>query len=335
MTILTRATAKFFNWLLSRLPQHFLTYVRSRILWLLGISLEEISILDPRIIKNLDESSNFLPHFQIAQNLLVNVPSGHAFYVNQNQIKLLVKESSTWSAVFASNEHGFIPKQTKNIQTLAGIQCAIPVSNNYYHWLFDELPFTLCVINQDTNKSVNFVKCGGLKKYQTDVNEYLGLVVHEVEAWIKPQQILIPNQRHISGYPTSELLEMLRKSILKEENLSLNSNGYIYISRKRSSRSLPNENYYEELLMKEGFEILLLEELDFRTQVSYFHNAKVIVGAHGAGLANLAWANPGTKVFELIPDDFYNPCYLYLASKLGLEHQLVKISDCNDVLKSL
>ena len=335
MQILKRVTVMFFNQLLSRLPQHSLTYFRSRALWLLGISLEEISILDPRITKNLDNYSNYLPYFQCAQNLIVNVPTGHAFYVNQNNTKLLVKESSTWSAVFASNEHGFIPKKMKDFQTLTGIQCVIPVSKNYYHWLFDELPFTLCVSNQDINKSVNFVNCGGLKKYQTDVNEYLGIISHEVETWIKPQQILIPKQRHISGYPTNELLALLRKSILKEEDLSLNPNGYIYISRKRSSRSLPNESHYEETLMKEGFEILFLEDLDFRTQVSYFQNAKVIVGPHGAGLANLAWANPGTKVFELMPDDFYNPCYSYLASKLELEYLLVKYSDSYDVLKSL
>jgi hypothetical protein len=170
----------------------------------------------------LENYSNYLPHFQCAQNLIVNVPSGHAFYINQNNIKLLVKESSTWSAVFASNEHGFIPKQTKDFQTLTGVHCVIPVSNNYYHWLFDELPFTLCVTNQDTEKLVNFVNCGELKKYQTDVNEYLGIISHEVETWIKPQQILIQNQRHISGYPTIELLDLVRKSILKEEYLSLN-----------------------------------------------------------------------------------------------------------------
>ena len=335
MHFLKRATGMIFNQLLSRLPQHFLTYFRSRALWLLGISLEEISIQDPRIIENLEDSTNFLPHFRCALNLIVNVPSGHAFYVNQSGSKVLVRESSTWDAVFASNEHGYIPKQTKDFQILSGIQCVIPVSNNYYHWLFDELPFTLCVSSRDANNLVKFVNCGPLKKYQTDMNDYLGITSHEVDSWIKPHQILIPNQRHISGYPTIELLELLRRNILKEVDLSLNPIGHIYVSRRRSSRSLTNENYFEELLMKKGFEILFLEDLDFLTQVTYFQNAKVIVGPHGAGLANLVWANPGTKVFELMPDDFYNPCYSYLASKLELKYHLVKYSDANDVFKSL
>jgi capsular polysaccharide biosynthesis protein len=211
----------------------------------------------------------------------------------------------------------------------------IPISNNYYHWLFDELPFTLCVSNRDTNKLVNFVNYGPLKKYQTDMNDYLGITSHEVDKWIKPDQILIPNQRHISGYPTFESLELLRRNILKEVDSSLNQVGHIYVSRKRSSRSLPNENYFEELLLKKGFEILFLEDLDFRTQVSYFQNAKVIVGPHGAGLANLVWANPGTKVFELMTDDYFNSCYSYLASKLELEYHLVKYSDSYDVFKNL
>lgn len=50
-----------------------------------------------------------------------------------------------------------------------------------------------------------------------------------------------------------------------------------------------------------GVEAVALEGLSFPEQASLFANADVIMGLHGAGLANLAFTRPGTLTVELLP----------------------------------
>jgi hypothetical protein len=46
-----------------------------------------------------------------------------------------------------------------------------------------------------------------------------------------------------------------------------------------------------------------LERASLAFQIALFGNADVVVAQHGAALANLLWARPGTRVIEVYPDD--------------------------------
>jgi capsular polysaccharide biosynthesis protein len=46
--------------------------------------------------------------------------------------------------------------------------------------------------------------------------------------------------------------------------------------------------------------------LAFADQVQLFSQADVIVGAHGSAFANLIWCRPGTRVVDLMPDNWVN-----------------------------
>lgn len=71
-----------------------------------------------------------------------------------------------------------------------------------------------------------------------------------------------------------------------------------------SRRSIPNHTEVQAAL--EGwvgaplaFQNVRLEELDFLAQVRLFASAKMVVGQHGAGLANAVWMAPGGTVVEI------------------------------------
>ncbi|WP_173568854.1 glycosyltransferase family 61 protein [Acetobacter conturbans] len=75
-----------------------------------------------------------------------------------------------------------------------------------------------------------------------------------------------------------------------------------YVTREKSvnARISPDEQHaIDQLLAATGIEKIFLEHLDFRSQVALFRQAELIVAPHGAGLANLVFARPGTKVLEL------------------------------------
>lgn len=67
------------------------------------------------------------------------------------------------------------------------------------------------------------------------------------------------------------------------------------------------------------FKTLVLENIDFKDQVNYFYNAKLIIGIHGAALSNLFFCNQGTKVLEVLGDRKY-PFFDKISTNLDLYH---------------
>jgi capsular polysaccharide biosynthesis protein len=61
------------------------------------------------------------------------------------------------------------------------------------------------------------------------------------------------------------------------------------------------------------------ERLSLAEQAQCFNNASVIFAPHGAGLTNIVFCKPGTKVVE-----FYGahiaPCYWAISTIMGLEY---------------
>jgi hypothetical protein len=69
-------------------------------------------------------------------------------------------------------------------------------------------------------------------------------------------------------------------------------------------RSIPNHEELSLALQSKvrppfEFQNVQLERLSFETQVKLFAEAAVVIGQHGAGLANCLWMSPGGTVIEL------------------------------------
>jgi hypothetical protein len=92
----------------------------------------------------------------------------------------------------------------------------------------------------------------------------------------------------------------------------------LYVSRRGHSRRVASEEGLRPLLLKRGFE--MYDPAEHADQPAAFSEAAVVVGAHGAGLANLAFCRPGTKVLELLPTDNVYPFYYSLAVAGGLHY---------------
>jgi capsular polysaccharide biosynthesis protein len=82
----------------------------------------------------------------------------------------------------------------------------------------------------------------------------------------------------------------------------------IFLRRNSGYRIVGNANEIEKLFYSNGFVIVEPEKLTFSQQVVLFNNAKVIVSATGAALANIIFAPHDAKIFILIskhPDTIY------------------------------
>jgi capsular polysaccharide biosynthesis protein len=72
-----------------------------------------------------------------------------------------------------------------------------------------------------------------------------------------------------------------------------------------------------------GFTVVEPGLLPFEQQVQLFARARVVVGAHGAGLTNTLWSPPGIDVIELLPEQLPDPGYRFLANFCGHRHHAV------------
>jgi capsular polysaccharide biosynthesis protein len=95
----------------------------------------------------------------------------------------------------------------------------------------------------------------------------------------------------------------------------------IYIDRGGSAnRRLRNEAALAERLRQRGFHTVRPETLGMDQQVALFKAAGMVVGQLGAGLANIAFCQPGTVIYELVPEHHRNPCFLAMAMQGDLRY---------------
>ena len=119
------------------------------------------------------------------------------------------------------------------------------------------------------------------------------------------------------------IIKWLRKKYLKKKSSNLKYSKKIYINREDDSilenRRIINNNEVKNLLIKNGFKIVSLSNHSFKDQVKIFNNAKLIVGLHGAGFANLVFSKPNTKVVEL-SSKYSGNVLPYLAKRCHLDY---------------
>jgi capsular polysaccharide biosynthesis protein len=95
----------------------------------------------------------------------------------------------------------------------------------------------------------------------------------------------------------------------------------LYVARLDSpNRVLRNEAEVTDALERNGFVTLVPGFHSLRDQIALFKSAQVVVGAHGAGLTNLAFCRPGTTVLELIQSNYPNACVNRIARGRGLRY---------------
>ena len=183
--------------------------------------------------------------------------------------------------------------------------------DNYYHWLIDVLP-RLIILEKEINKNkdINLLVPDCNISYQKESikcffkNKKTNLVSLYNNKFSQFKKIILCSNNENFEYLNYYLLSKLKKKILyqaKKKIFIFNKTfEKIYISRDdaRNKRSLKHDQEFENFLVKEGFKIVVLSEFSFLEQAIIFNRAKVILGLHGAGLANILFSKKKTKIIE-------------------------------------
>jgi hypothetical protein len=212
-------------------------------------------------------------------------------------------------------------------------------SDNYWHFLMDDLSklyflkhadlelndFDTIFLNKPTSRfQREYFDIFGIEYTSNNISE-----IKEVKH-LEAEELCFFSARF---QPSFELFSFLRKTVYQKLNTQIPTlNEYeqkIYISRgKAKTRKLLNEDKVINVLLKNGFSVVYLENLSVLEQVILFKNSKVILGVHGAGLTNILYASPGTIVGEIRSNEHtgsytLSDCYEWISSFAKLKHYVI------------
>jgi hypothetical protein len=217
-------------------------------------------------------------------------------------------ESSNWPS--SSVVTNYIPTITRSQKVGSKIQkMAIIPSNGFYHWLIEDLPSAIGLIqSEESSKLVVWESC---PSYVKDFIRISGIEAISAPRFSRVRNLRFVEKVQNTGWPDPRDLEILRRYF--ERYIGKETGKNVYISRLNSSRSPKFEQELVDVLSARGWEILNLEGIPLDEQIGLISSASKILGVHGAGLSGIVWASPNTKVIELMPFNRKIDCIYNLA----------------------
>jgi hypothetical protein len=194
---------------------------------------------------------------------------------------------------------------------------------NYSHFLLDTLGrFELYRKAGFLVADIDFIYCPIPSPFAESLLIKLGIpkrkcVIPETGIAYQFERLIIPSFPGLRRVYPQWLVEFLRNEFTEKLEQRFRR---LYIPRY-TTRKISNEKDLIAILEKFGFEVF--EPSQHMNAPSYFSEAEIVIGAHGAALANLAFCQPGTKVLELMPSDHVFPHWYTLSAAADLEYNLI------------
>lgn len=221
--------------------------------------------------------------------------------------------------------------------------------HRYYHFLFDLLLPVYCLL-MSTQSDVTFIvdDCGPFTERITEIfPERLRIRRAEEQIDAYKAKIIGTNPKHY--VLNKKLLQEFKDFVVNRLQIELSENPKRILLIER----MPPEKFYysDKCVVKGGgsarrsiinheeiretiaamiappyqFENIRLEEMSFVKQIQYFHQAHLVIGQHGAGLANSIWMREGMHAIEF--GISRKKHFRRISQYKGLNYELYKTQD--------
>lgn len=182
--------------------------------------------------------------------------------------------------------------------------------NNYFHWLIEVLP-RYYFAKKLFGTAKQYIFSDIQAQYKKDSLADLTDADSKIIVNNGPHRSLLCKKLFVPSLPGGSILnfnsQINEYASFAVSKLALGAQASpekrIYVSRSDADfrRVLNEDDLYAQLFQKFGFEKVVLSELSFAEQKQLFYESRIIVSAHGAGLANLIFCRLGTSIIELTP----------------------------------
>ena len=197
-------------------------------------------------------------------------------------------------------------------------------SSGYFHLMLESLPAFLRLL--ESGERCDLLLWSDAPRYVRDVAELLQGAgagrSHHASGPVRAHEVLIAGRRQLSGHFDPEDLARLRSLADRVTTSGQLDAGRdcIFVTRAGAHRALANEQDVAAFLGDRGFVVADPGRHTIRDQMAMFQRARLVVGAHGGGLTNIAFCPPGTAVLEILRPDRIQDCYARLAHLSGLDY---------------
>ena len=219
--------------------------------------------------------------------------------------------------------------------------CAGLCFTNYYHFVHEHLPrITLVhgILTAASPLSIRLVlptePTRYMRYYLIDV---LGIPADRI-IWDKVigRQVVFPMSQRC-GNTAMGLVSLMRDMVFSRVAATGNTTDprllLVFAERADASRMPRNYNELKAKLLVDYADRLRFETVrkeSIPTQISAFRRADIVLGPHGANLANMIWMRKGAHLIEIMshvgsyPNHLDgNMCYYNAASRVGVHHHLL------------
>jgi len=218
------------------------------------------------------------------------------------------------------------------------VACSLmnPASEGYFAWMGNLTRIEgLEYYQKQTGIKPTLIINPNPTRWQRESLRLLGYEPDDCLLWnwsrIKVKRLVVPSYRRVQELISPSACRWLRQRFVSNlpdvESEKQPFSRRIYIIRtKTTGRRIINEDEVLSVLTRFGFVAYTLENMSFADQVRLFSQAEMVVAAHGAGLANIMFAQ-NLKVIELF-GAYGTAAYFVLSKALGFDYGCL-VSDPN------
>jgi len=199
----------------------------------------------------------------------------------------------------------------------------LPFFENYYHWTIETLPRLKLIADDERFNRLPIVlpkqRCPEFVYESIALAGFSDRIIHLDKGSYHAKQLFIPtlytNRSELSLDAVQWLNDKILGGRLKEDSGAKELNyERIFISREDAdSRRILNTGEMDELLNTFGITKVVMSDYSVVEQARIFKNANLIVGIHGAALANVVYCNSEATLLEIFMDGWFTKAFYNLA----------------------
>jgi hypothetical protein len=247
---------------------------------------------------------------------IVNTVSGNLF----DHRRALIGDYSSWSfpaTAIRSHSRPGLPTKIHDDGDIVFLG-----TEGFYHWLIEDFPAFLQALHCSPDARVLVRRRS--PKFVIDALQLLGITPEIAPLVFSPKNFVFASKGSAmaaNAVDVRTLREFQKRHVTTKSKNPQNSK--IYISRRLDGRFPKNEHEIEALVTSLGFEILNLQDMTFSEQIDRLSGATVVVGTHGAGLANIVWCRPGSARLVEITRAKSPQCFARLADVASVSYSAI------------
>ncbi|MGJ9412766.1 glycosyltransferase family 61 protein [Aeromicrobium sp. CF4.19] len=213
-----------------------------------------------------------------------------------------------------------LPETTHLPGTTASL--ASPASTrNYYHSLMDALPRWAVLTEALPDARPDHVVVSHRTRWDAQLASLVGLdrfhlVEPEKHLAVDTDRLLVPSLNNVRNLAPRWITDWLRRTLPPRDVTGRPRRLYVTRGSAPRSRRLVHEPDLCPQLERMGFTRFDPGAVTVQEQIDHFAAAEVVVGVHGAGLANLNFAPEGVRVLELFAPRYVDPGYWAITSNI-------------------